>query len=195
MKGCLMKHGTQNTPTDNQVMQQVRDGDVDKLGLLFEKHNKKLFNYFLRLTSNRNLSEDLVQEVFIRIMRYRTTYKGEAKFAVWMYKIAHNIYVDYFRKYGKEEQLNEEIYKPKSKYPIPEDKLEKKEEFNLLRSALNKLSVRKREILILSRFHGLKYAEIAQLLGCRTGTIKVHVHRAIKDLGKIYTELSGGKAS
>jgi RNA polymerase sigma factor (sigma-70 family) len=190
-----MRHEAQKMPTDNQLMLQVRDGDMDKLGILFERYKKKLFNYFVRIMGNRNISEDLVQEVFFRIMKYRDTYKGKAKFAFWIYKIAHNVHIDHYRKQGREEQMAEDIYEPSSNDPLPEEKLGQLQDIDLMRAALARLSEKKREILILSRYHDLKYDEIAQFFGCRTGTIKVHVHRAIKDLGKIYSELSGGKTS
>ena len=184
-----------NTLTDNQLMIQVRDGDVDKLGMLFERYHKKLYNFFLRIAGNRNVSEDLVQEVFFRMLKYRETYQGQSKFTTWMFKIAHNANIDYFRKHKREEPIAENYKEPVSPDPVPEDQIEQSQEIAFIRYALAKLSLKKREVLVLSRFHNLKYDEIAELLGCRTGTVKVHVHRAIKDLEKIYTELSGGLAS
>ena len=184
-----------NTLTDNQLMMQVRNGDVDKLGMLFERYHKKLYNFFLRIAGNRNISEDLVQEVFLRMLKYRETYQGQSTFTTWMYKIAHNAHIDYFRKHKKAESISEDYKEPVSPDPVPEDQIEQSQEIAFILSALAKLPLRKREVLVLSRFHNLKYDEIAELLGCRTGTVKVHVHRAVKDLEKIYKELSGGKAS
>ena len=80
--------------TDNQVMLDVREGKVEKLAILFERHHVALFNFFLRLTGNRAASEDLVQDVFTRILKYRATYMGEDRFTVWMYKIARNAHID-----------------------------------------------------------------------------------------------------
>ena len=67
-----------NSPSDNQLMEEVRDGKVEKLAILFERHHVTLYNFFLRLTANRSISEDLVQDVFFRILRYRHTYRGES---------------------------------------------------------------------------------------------------------------------
>ena len=65
--------------TDHDVMLAVRDGDVEKLGVLFEKHHKRLYNYFLLETKNRQVSEDLEQDVFYRMLKYRQILKsGEA---------------------------------------------------------------------------------------------------------------------
>ena len=184
-----------NKATDNHLMEQVRDGNAEKLTILFERYNVMLYNFFLRLTSNRSISEDLVQDVFFRILRYRHTYRGESKFTIWMYQISRNAHVDYLRKRKEEIPLDEQWTVPLSREQTPAENLEQVEKITLLRQAMAKLPLKKREILVLSRFQNLKYREIAELLGCNTGTIKAHVHRATKELGKIYFELSGGMVS
>ena len=62
-------------------MMNVRDGDLDKLGLLYERHKKRLFGFFYNLGNNPSVSEDLVQNVFIRVLKYRKSYTGEGSFA------------------------------------------------------------------------------------------------------------------
>ena len=86
------------TQADHLVMLAVRDGDVERIGVLFDRHHRMLFNFFLRITGNRGLSEDLVQEVFFRMLKYRSTYQGSANFTAWMYRIARNAHVDQARK-------------------------------------------------------------------------------------------------
>lgn len=184
-----------NSPSDNQAMIEVRDGKVEKLAILFERHHVALFNFFLRLTANRNLSEDLVQEVFFRILKYRHTYQGQSKFTIWMYQIARNTHIDYLRKRKEEVPLEDQWDEAVSQDLTPAEKMELQQEIVLLHKALAKLPLKKREILILSRFQNLKYTEIAELFGWHTGTVKAHIHRATKELGKIYFELSGGMVS
>ena len=178
--------------TDIQVMEDVREGKVEKLAVLFERHHVSLFNFFLRLTGNSSISEDLVQEVFYRILNYRATYKGESKFTTWMYQIARNTHIDYLRRKKEEYPLEDQWKESISPELSPHQELEKGQDIQLMREALAKLPLKKREVLILSRYQNLKYKEIAELLDCQIGTVKAHVHRAIKDLGKIYLELSGG---
>ena len=181
--------------TDIQLMGNVKAGKVEKLAVLFERHHISLFNFFLRLTGNRNISEDLVQEVFFRILNYRNTYKGESKFTTWMYQIARNTHIDHLRKKGKEYPLDNQWNESISPELSPDDQLEQRQDITLMREALFKLPLNKREILILSRYQNLKYKEIAELFGCHIGTVKAHIHRAIKDLGKIYLKLLGGMVS
>ncbi len=180
---------------DNQLMEDVKTGKVEKLAVLFEKYHVQLFNFFLRLTGNRGISEDLVQDVFMRILKYRKTYRGESKFTVWMYQIARNAHIDHLRKSKGELPLDDQWEDVTEPDPSPAAQFEMGEDIELVRQALAQLPLKKREVLVLSRFQDLKYREIAELLGVQIGTVKAHVHRAIKELGKIYYELSGGTAS
>ena len=177
---------------DGRLMEEVRDGRVEKLAILFERHHVMLYNFFLRLTGNRNLSEDLVQDVFFRILKYRKTYLGQSKFSVWMYQIARNAHVDHLRKLKAETPLDEQYEEVAAPDAGPGARLEAEIDIELLKKALDRLPLKKREILLLSRFQEMKYREIAELLGCSIGAIKTSVHRAVKDLGRIYCELQGG---
>src|SRR5580704_10452869 len=80
--------------TDNALMAQVSAGELAKLAVLFERHHRALFRYFVSLNQNRELSEDLVQDVFFRILRYRATYDPAKPFTAWMYAIARRVNVD-----------------------------------------------------------------------------------------------------
>lgn len=177
---------------DNRLMEEVRDGKVEKLAILFERHQVMLYNFFLRLTGNKGTSEDLVQDVFFRILKYRKTYQGQSKFTVWIYQIARNAHVDHLRKRKPEVPLDEQYEEAASPETLPPKKMDAEIEIALLRKALDRLPLKKREVLLLSRFQEMKYKDIAELLGCNIGSVKSSVHRAIKELGKIYSELQGG---
>jgi RNA polymerase sigma factor (sigma-70 family) len=179
-------------------MSEVRDGDTRKLAVLFERHHRALFNFFVHMNGDRDLSEDLVQDVFFRMLRYRQTYDPGHPFTAWMYQIARNASVDHARKRKPEVPIdggkaNEErvMAEPVSNAPGAEEQLSRRQEVRLLRQALDQLPQDKREILILSRFQNLKYDEIAAVLGCELNTVKVRVYRATKALGEIYFQLTG----
>lgn len=181
-----------DSTADNTIMEQVRDGQVAKLAILFERHHVMLYNFFLRLSGRPGPSEDLVQEVFVRILKYRRTYRSESRFTVWMFQIARNAHADYLRKLKPEVPIEDQFEEPAGAEPPPAERLEAEVDAALLRQALDRLPLRKREILLLSRYEDMKYREIAELLGCSLETIKTSVHRAIRDLRKIYVELQGG---
>jgi RNA polymerase sigma factor (sigma-70 family) len=176
--------------TDDRIMQDVRDGRVERLAILFERHHVALFNFFLRLTGNRALGEDLVQEVFTRILKYRATYQGEDRFTVWLYKIARNAHIDHLRKHRETYPLEDQFEDVRSPEPTLDEKLVRDQEAALITRALARLSPKKQELLVLSRFQNLKYREIAELMDCPVGTVKGLVHRAIRELGEIYAQMT-----
>ena len=178
--------------TDSSLMQAVQDGDLGGLAILFERHHRPLFNYFVHLNGNRDLSEDLVQDVFMRMLKYRKSFQPDRPFTAWMYQIARNANVDTISKRKVEVEIGEREFATVS--PIDEN-LKRKQEISLLKRAIARLPMDKRELLILSRYQNLKYEEIAGILGCDVGAVKVRVYRAVKALGQIYFELSGERAS
>lgn len=180
-----------HSKNDNQLMLQIRSGDVDKFGILFERHHISVYNFFLRMTGKKEISEDMVQDVFLRMLKYRHTYRGDGKFSNWMFHIARNVQFDYFKKKQREDCQDSDEIELVSDNPTPGEAVEQRQDNELIHSALMKLAVEKREVLVLSRFQNKKYEEIADILGCKVGTIKARVHRAIKDLRDIYFELSG----
>ncbi len=176
-------------------MQEVRDGDVGKLETLFDRHHRALFHYFLHLTSNRAVSEDLVQEVFFRILKYRHTYQSETSFRAWLFQIGRNAHMDYLGRHKAEVAMPEESQDFTSS-DLPQDRqVQAKQEAELLHRALASLPREKREVLVMSRFLELKYEEIATALQCEVGTVKVRVYRALRELGDRFFALRGERAS
>jgi len=176
-------------------MLEVQNGDLSGLGVLFDRHHERLFNFYLRLTGKREISEDLVQDVFFRILKYRRTYRGNSQFTTWMFGIARNAQIDYYRKRRREVGLEDEMEEKLRHDPLHGRILERNQQAALLRDALLKLPGEKREVLVLSRFQNLKYRQIAEILGCDIGTVKTRVFRAMRDLREIYFEMAGEKAS
>ena len=175
---------------DHHIMQQVRDGQVEKLGLLFERYHKQLYNLFLWQTHRPALAEDLVQEVFYRILKYRRTYRGDGQFKTWMFSIAHSARADHFRKKRHPTSSLEENSNLQDGSPHPDQVAEKNEQSRLLHQALSKLSENKRAMLYMSRFENMKYEDIAEVMGCKTGTVKSTIHFALKELAVQYEKLS-----
>ena len=171
-------------------MLNVKEGNFDHMGLLFERYNRILFTFFYRMNYQSELSEDLVQNVFFRIMKYKHAFKGDGEFKTWMFHIARNVNTDHYRKSKKLgnrediEQWNERL----TDQPQIDQQEQKDEDLGVLKLAMSKLSDEKREILNLSKLKGIKYKEIGEMLNCSEGAVKVKVFRALYDLKKIYTE-------
>ena len=91
---------TVDAASDHELMIAVRAGEVRRLGELFERYHKPLYGFFVRLTNQPSASEDLVQIVFYRILKYRHTYRDEGKFSAWIYHLARKVAADHFRKHS-----------------------------------------------------------------------------------------------
>ena len=160
------------------LMRQLKDGDLDRAGDLFSLYNKRLYNFFLKSTFDRDLSHDLTQNVFYRMIRYRKSFRGTDPFKSWIYQIARNTMAEHYRK-----------EKRKSRFADLEEIAEKAEQpdmggdqyINLYR-AMTCLDNDQREILVLSRYQDLKYKEIAEILDMTETNVKTKVHRALKQL-------------
>jgi RNA polymerase sigma factor (sigma-70 family) len=168
--------------SDEALMRAVREGDLPRLGILFERYHLILFDFLSRMTGSRQVAEDLVQEVFLRILKYRATYRDDARFKAWVYGIARNCRVDYFASRQKVVPLSQEALESPDPKPAPESQIEQQRQSALLRSALMRLSDDDRELIVLARYREMKHQDIAELLGVNPGTVKVRLHRALKEL-------------
>ena len=172
-------------------MLKVKNGETDKLGLLYERHKRKLFGFFYNQNHDAALSEDLVQNVFVRIIKYKHTYTGEGSFLAWMFSTARNVNYDHFKKNKnalKENVFTNHEYKIENGEDV-EGEINRKEELVQLHKAMAKLDVEKREVLVLSKLKELKFSQIGEVLGCSEGTAKVKAHRALKELRTVYMKM------
>jgi RNA polymerase sigma factor (sigma-70 family) len=194
---------TASQDADHQRMMAVAQGDLASMDDIYQNRHKPLFRFFFRLTGRQAKAEDLVHEVFLRMIRYRHTYETERNdgqttgaFEAWMYRIARNTLADDARKNRHEVAAADgELESIASGRPTPFDTAAKRQDLALLYRAMRELSDEKRELLVLTRFHGLSYEQIGRILGCETGTVKGRVFRAMKELGSIYSGLCKEKAS
>jgi RNA polymerase sigma-70 factor (ECF subfamily) len=172
-------------------MLKVKNGDVDKMGLLYERYHRQLFRFIFNMTRQRELSEDMVQNIFLRMLKYPDGFMGFGEFKMWMYHIARNAVYDHFRKIKKTPaQSDVKDFEEKIRGDdVTDSHLEKEDELRILAKAMDKLSDENRELLILCRFQELKYNEIAKILNTTEGAIKVRVHRALNQLKSNYLKI------
>ena len=184
-----------DSTTDELLMLRVRDGEVEKLGVLYERHRTPLFSFFVRLTGNAQAGEDLVHDVFLRMLKYRHTFETGNRFTTWMYQVARNAHFDSWRRRQHEVSLDAQEMDDREALlgpdPTPDVKLKQTQEVKLLQIALAGLPLESREVLVLSRFQNLKYEEIAGILDCGVGAVKMRVHRALKELREKFSQLAG----
>jgi RNA polymerase sigma factor (sigma-70 family) len=170
---------------DEVIMQHVKDGNLAEMAVLFERYHLRMYNFFLKLTWNKDISEDLTQNLFYRMIKYKNTYNNNLSFKSWIYRMARNLHIDYC----KEEKRSEELFLKSDTYPV--DVIEEsygllEEDYERLEKAFSFLNNEQKEIIVLSRYQGLKYEEISSIINQSVPAIKVAMHRAIKQLRGIY---------
>lgn len=175
--------------TDEQLMAAVKNGDLQQASLLFDRYNKRLYNYLVRMTLDRDAAEDLTQNVFVRLIRYRNSYKEGLKFQSWIYQVARNVFSDHYQATRSENRSNMDIEGFSDHLEDGNESQRQEEQERLLIRSLAMLNDDQRELLVLTRFQHLKYEEVAQLLNTTVANIKVKVHRAIGKLRENYFEL------
>ena len=170
--------------TDEALMLCVKNDDLDKAAMLYERYKKKLYQFFLyKNYGDKDGSEDCVQQVFYRMIKYRKTYKEDNNFSMWIYGIARNIqYQDY-----KDQVKNTEAH---SNYQTTEIYTYGNDDHQALRQAVQLLPEHYREVLVMSKFMDLKYEEIALLSNCSVGVVKTRVFRAMQSLREVYFKIS-----
>ena len=169
-------------------MLDVRDGRLDSLTTLFERHHRPLFGFFHRMTSDRAAAEDLVQDVFVRVLKYRRAYRPHGSFRSWLFRIARNARHDFAAKNPVLDPISDGADVPMTT-PGPSAQFERREELALLRQAMQQLPADKRELIVLARYHDMSYEELGALLDAEPATIRVRLHRALRQLDTLVHRL------
>ena len=164
----------------------VKEGHLSELTALFDRYQVGLYNFFLRLTGDRAASQDLTQNLFYRLIRYRGSYQpAHGSFRSWIYRMARNVHLDFCKQKEKApgrlsdpEEVEEQLADQTSGYS--------QDQFERLDVAMEALDPDHREVLVLSRYQGLKYEEIAHIRDSSVAAVKVQVYRAIKQLRTLY---------
>ncbi len=168
--------------TDEELMQQAAANRPEALAVLFDRHHRKLLTFFVKLGHARTGGEDLVQETFLRMLRYARSFHPGARFTPWMYQIARNAAADAFHARPREELFDNETLDQLAATEGPDTAHGIRETELRLQRALLKLSREKRELVLLSRVRQLGTEDLALLLGCSTTAVKVRLHRSLEEL-------------
>lgn len=174
---------------DEQVMEAVKNGDLQQASVLFDRYHKRIFNFLARMTMDRDVAEDLTQNVFLRMIKYRSSFRPENKFVPWIYQLARNIFSDHYQLQKNKYSDFIDVENMRDEVVDSGDSEEQDEREMLLHKSLALLSEDQRELLVLTRFQQMKYEEVALIMDTSVANIKVKVHRAIAKLRKHYFEL------
>lgn len=182
--------------SDQELMKLLQEGDLTPAGEIFDRYSSRIYNFAYRFLKNSEAAEDTTQEVFVKMIRYANQFHGDAKLSTWLFSITANHCRDHLRKADNRAKESEEtlLSLPASADDAPDRAIEARENERRVRKALELLTPEQREAILLSRYQGLSYAEIAQIAGCSEGAVKTRVFRAMETLKKaLGRESEGGK--
>jgi len=194
---------------DTQTMMQFKGGDSDCFRILFTKYKKKIVTFCYRFCRNREIAEELAQEVFLRVYKAAPGYRPKAKFSTWLFRIAVNVCLNEIRKPGyriitesidtsgntSEGPMRREIEDKRG--ATPQEIMEKKERDMKLNQAIKKLPKKQKAALILRANNEFSYNEIGKQIRCSEKAVKSLIHRArkalVKEIQKSKSELKNEK--
>ncbi|MXV75262.1 sigma-70 family RNA polymerase sigma factor [Candidatus Poribacteria bacterium] len=190
LQPILKKSGLMDKLIDDELLvAQFQAGRQNAFDELMKRYKSKIFSYLLRSVRNYEDAEDITIEVFFKAYRALEGWQPKAKFSTWLYKIASNLAIDYHRAKARrpvyaldDTEIPETHLVATDLHSDPEKQLEEKERGILIREAVDQLSPKQKAVFMLSRYEGLQLKEVAETLDMAEGTVKIHLHRAVKRL-------------
>jgi RNA polymerase sigma-70 factor (ECF subfamily) len=178
---------------DNQLMQKAGSGDIAAFKDLVKKHQGTVTGIIYRYTGNHSEVEDLAQDIFLKIYKAANSYVPGAQFKTWLYKVVANHCLNFCRSQKRKaiitsldqsfsEDYNPHIQRTKAQKEQPELMLQQRELQTALKKALSELPERQRMAIILHRFEGLSYKEVAATLGSSLSAVESLIFRAMNNL-------------
>lgn len=170
--------------SEREVLRLAQQGDPAAFEHLYNLHSPRVYSLCLRMVKNPEQAQDLTQDTFIAVFRGLRNFRGQSAFTTWLHRVARNTVLMCFRKRRIKETSLEEFAErrredgvPEKEWGAPDPHLEATADRLLLQTAVGKLSGGVRNALLLHDIHGYEHKEIAERLGCASGTSKSQVHK------------------
>ena len=175
---------------DTALMIEVSRGNAASFDLLLMRHRTPVVNHLYRLVRNRAIAEGLAQEVFIRVYRSRSRYQAEAKFTTWLFRITTNMALNWRRDTRREfchVAFDQDVGKPRRRElpdqtPRADERLLDQDRAKEVRAAIDTLPPKQLAAVLLHKYEGMEYAQIAEVLGCTIPALKSMLFRAYATL-------------
>ncbi len=182
--------------TDQQLIQQYKEGKQSAIETLIERYRSRVFNYILLIVKNSDLAEDLFQDTFIKVIRSLSQgrYKDNGKFISWVLRIAHNLAIDHFRKEKQFNVVSNDDYESDifNTNKLAEDNIEdlmiSKQIKEEVKKLINELPDDQREVIMLRHYAGLSFKEIAEQTNVSINTALGRMRYALMNMRKVISD-------
>ena len=180
---------------DADLIRQATRGNVESFNLLVSRWEKRVYNYLLRITANREDALDLTQDAFLKAYQNLRKLDDPGRFAPWLYRIAHNEAYSMFRKRRPESDVDEiEPEATETKITVGGSSIFPIELSLAVAGALDRLTVEQREAVVLKIYQGFKFEEMSEILSCPVSTIKSRLYTALDLLKQALAPVNMGGA-
>ncbi len=171
------------SPKEAAILEKLKDGDLNSFNEIYFQYSPKIYVRLIRLVKDQPIAEEILQDVFTRIWLHREKIDPTKGFVSFLNHISDNLAMDFFRKVQRDKALQLEIWASAIElYYHTEEKLFLKDKQQILSKAIDSLSPKRKEILMLNKFEDKSYKEIADLLGISVSTVSNQLVSALKDI-------------
>ncbi|MBX3239917.1 MAG: RNA polymerase sigma-70 factor [Chitinophagaceae bacterium] len=174
----------EHLPSYNEeyLLQQLAEGSEEAFTAIFLRYRGKLYHYIFTITASREMAEDTVHDVFLKIWNNREKMAGIENMNAYLFRVCHNQAISGLRRMAKEALILSELRQETTPFLPDADPVSQKEIRAYIQQAVNKLSPQQRQVFLLSRQEGLKHNQIAEQLGISINTVKTHMGQALRFL-------------
>lgn len=176
----MVKEGSYN---EEQLLKRLAAGDDIAFNTIYEQYQQSVFAFAFYLTKSKELSEEVVQEVFVRVWEKKEQLPENMMILPYIKRMTQNLVLDLFRKAGREQALQQQLQDAmRNIFSHPDDQLQEKELRRIYRQGIDLLPPQKKIIYTLHRDHQLSYEQIADKLGLSPHTVRNHMAEAIRSV-------------
>lgn len=174
---------TPSEQSDEDVFARYQRGDEAAFEVVYDRFAKPIFRFLRRFIGDTSAAEDLTQQVFLRVHQARATFDPHRSLRTWIFTIARRLALNALDQRSRAPALGVPA-DIASESPSPEAVVARRDASAALNAALMTLPADERDVLLLSKYEDLSYAELGEIVGCSADAAKMRVHRALKNLGK-----------
>lgn len=175
---------------DEQVLARAKGYDLDALAAIYDCYESRIYSYIYHRVGDANIAQDLTAQVFLRMLEaIQNDQAWRSSFSGWLYRIAHNLVIDHYRRRGRSSQVSyEELPLPAAPTEDPERVAEERLTAEILREAINRLTEEQAQVVTLRFLEGWNIADVAAAIDKTEGAVKALQYRAVMSLRRLLEE-------
>jgi RNA polymerase sigma-70 factor (ECF subfamily) len=187
-----LQTGSEHAEGERLLVEQAREGNRDAFRLLVHRYNRQVYNIAYRFVGDHESAQDITQEAFVKVFHALGSFRGDAEFGTWLYRIVVNLALTRKRLEHSKQRRRVTLEIAIGIGVEPKDDMVAREEQSHVEQALHELPTMQRAVIILRHLNGLSTRQVSRILNCSEGTVKTHLFRGLKTLRRKLSYLQEG---